>query len=113
MLTSSIVAGDGKSSLLISTNPTKLTANWQCQDRSCGNTVTAAEMIKLHKDIKTAKMIIDDKMELSDYRNFLDKQLGSEGLLHSTSTYVLQIKIFLIFNVLGHTSGYCLKGNGI
>ena len=66
--------------------------------------------MKLHKDLRIAKMNLDDRAELLDYKEFIDKQLGPKGLLHPTSTYILQIKISLIFNILGHASGYSLKG---
>lgn len=102
--------GKGKTALLTSTNPLKLTADWQCQNTSCKIKVTAAEIMKLHREVRTAKMNLDQSTQLSDYKEFLDKQLGPKGLLHSTSTYILQVKIFLIFNILGHTSGYLLKG---
>lgn len=99
----------GKLNLLLSTSPLKLTADWQCQDPQCQNKVSASEMIRTHKELRTAKQYLDENPQLSKYKEFINKQLGSEGLLHSTSTYILQIKISLIFDILGHSPGYYLK----
>lgn len=106
----SYIAGEGRSSLLISTDPIKLTAEWKCQDSACGQKLSAAEMIRLHKELRNAKELLEESYNFEDHRAFLEKQLGPEGLLHVSSTYVLQTKIFLIFNVLGHAPGYLLNG---
>lgn len=94
----------------MSTSPTKLIAEWQCQNSECNHRVSAAEMIRLHKELRSAKTNLDESTEFSDYKDFLEKHLGPCGLLHATSTYILQIKISLIFNILGHVPGYSLKG---
>ncbi|KAJ1532320.1 hypothetical protein ONE63_000927 [Megalurothrips usitatus] len=101
--------GSGKDSLLLSTNSIKLTAEWKCQNPACSNTLSAADMIRLHKDLRNTVTNLEDSTQLSDHRDFMEKQLGSSGLLHSTSTYILRTKIFIIFNILGHSSGYMLK----
>lgn len=67
-------------------------------------------MIRLHKELRNAKELLEESYNFEDHRGFLEKQLGPEGLLHVSSTYVLQTKIFLIFNVLGHAPGYLLNG---
>lgn len=99
----------GKNSLVLSTSPAKLTAEWRCQNSECSQRISAAEMIRLHKELRTAKENLEGSTTFSDYKDFLEKHLGSGGLLHPTSTYILQIKISLIFNILGHTSGYLLR----